>query len=176
MEDSNKPNAKVRKPIVDKKMANSALNALSTALSGPRGAKKQEKEAEKMKRREERRAKTLRVLHTGKTGTKAINSQWSPKVALQRAVSAIKDGAEASDLQKCEALQKVAPWHKVKEAVITFAKAKGVDPDVLTVGLNCDRVPEPEGGQEEDEEATPKGPRAPKVRPAKGGKRSTKAA
>lgn len=141
--DTSKPN-KVRRPIVDKKMASSALNALSTALSGPRGAKKQEKEAEKARRREERLAKTLEILSTGVTGAKAANSQWSPKVALQRAVSAIKDGATVEDLQKCSALQKVAPWHKVKDAVKVFAEAKAVDPAVLMAGLRCDRDPEPE--------------------------------
>lgn len=115
--------------------AKKALSALSAKLNPERGKKTAELDAAKEARRVERLAKTLEVLHTGETGATSQNSKWSPKVALQRTVSALKLGATAEDLLKCKALRKVAPWSELVEPVTEFAEAKGVDPTRVLAGL-----------------------------------------
>lgn len=120
-----------------------ALSALSAKLNPERGKKTAELDAAKEARRLERLAKTLEVLTTGETGATSQNSKWSPKVALQRAVTAVKLGATTEELQACKALHEVAPWSELVEPVTEYAEAKGADVPTLLAGLGITPVEAP---------------------------------
>ena len=139
--------------------AKKALSALSAKLNPERGKKTAELDAAKEARRVERLAKTLEVLTTGETGATSQNSKWSPKVALQRTVSAVKLGATVEELQACKALHEVAPWSELVEPVTEFCEAKGVDPAQVLAGLGI--APTEAPGAPVNEPAESKAPEAP---------------
>lgn len=120
---------------IDKSAANAALSAFSETVNGPRGAKKAEKQAAKDARREERKATLLAELISGQVEGKS--RKWNPRTALVKAVSAVKLGATAEELQACTALQAVAKWSEAAEPVAQYAAAKGATAATVLAGLNA---------------------------------------
>lgn len=120
-----------------KQAAANALAVLSSAIRGPRGSKKAERDAAKAERRDARKATLLEVLNTGITGNESQNGKWSARLALTKAVSAVKNGATADELQACTALRAVAPWATLGEPVRQYAEAKDADVATVLAGLGC---------------------------------------
>jgi hypothetical protein len=120
---------------IDKSAANAALSAFSEKVNGPRGAKKAEKQATKEANREARKGKLLAELTSGQVEGKS--RKWNPRTALVKAVSAVKNGATAEELQACTALQAVAKWSDAAEPVAQYAEAKGAAAATVLAGLNA---------------------------------------
>lgn len=105
-----------------------ALNAISTIVHGPRGAKKRAYIEGKSQRKDSHKAKLLALLT-------APTEPLKLRTALLKAVVAVRCGATAEELQACTALQALAEWSKLAEPLTAFATAKGIDPTTLLAGL-----------------------------------------
>jgi len=110
------------------RQAAEALNAISALVRGPRGAKKAAKQEAKLQRKDSHKAKLLAMLTT---------EPLKLRTALIKAAVAVKNGANAEELQACTALQAVTDWSKLAEPIGQFALAKGVDLAPLLAGLGC---------------------------------------
>ncbi len=125
--------AKAAKPKIDKKLATAALSNLTQAkraLEGKAVSKKAQKREAVLAHREEEKKAALVLLDTGST------KKWSARFALVRAVTAMKIGASAEELQGCKALMTVVDWTALEQPVRDYAVAVKADADKI-VGILC---------------------------------------
>lgn len=119
---------KTAKPKIDKKLATTALSNLTQAkraLEGKAVTKKAQKREAVLAHREEEKQAALVLLSTGST------KKWSARFALVRAVTAMKMGASADELQGCKALMTVVDWTALERPVRDYAVAVKADADKI---------------------------------------------
>jgi len=120
---------KAAKPKIDKKLVTAALSNLTQAkraLEGNAVSKKVQKREAVLAHREEDKSAALVLLSTGAT------KKWSARFALVRAVTAMKLGASAEELQGCKALMTVVDWSALEQPVRDYAVAVKADADKIS--------------------------------------------
>ena len=126
---------KTAKPKIDKKLATAALSNLTQAkraLEGKAVSKKVQKREAVLAHREEEKKAALVLLDNGST------KKWSARFALVRAVTAMKLGASAEELQGCKSLMTVVDWTALEQPVRDYAVAVKADVDKI-VGILCSK-------------------------------------
>lgn len=110
---------------VDKAAAKAALLAVTNKLR----AKKPNKSAETRQLRAERRRQLVEeIVHQLTVGETGSSQKFNYRFALQRAVTALKNGATPAQLRACPKLQEAADWSELVEPLRAFAVAKRLPP------------------------------------------------